>query len=841
MSRLAWVVNPSGYKRILEYGFDIEWTGKQLAERKTGGLTPAEGFWNPPNSDWMLPAVYQLTDPRWYANTLLAEHLLTSASWTLAPGATQLAPWYPNDTAGHHIAGSVGMVISVGATLSAHPALTVNFANLATAAGVTLPTGIGVMATSPPIDGAISPHLEFGRKPPPEDLIVFGWGNMCLLWWDRVIYLLRSTSTDANSLQAWELLGRTDLATEKQRVVQGAPGFFGLGPANLASSSFGVQPRTLTCVPVGWEDLYFFTAPGAAPWIVPTRDEPARDLKRTGVPEQVNDGKWWIGGWPNTTFLPSVQTVGYRDATHLTTGGGALADASRMIDLGQEYQPTNAPQVWVDGIIHGTVGGATMGSITSGREATEVLTGQRITVQLLDENQAVWSSDGTHFRGAFKVELRPGAEGFGILPASVAPQFRKIQLKFPAKLAALSGTPLWLYDDQHYKAGWTVSNDLRTPGEGKQIRVPLTKVGADAVRAAGYDTRHDIPIELREDTANDATYATTRVAGWIVAPSDTTEIRLLNNNVATPQDDMVITALGLLKRADEPFMYAALVVDPANSGELTHTTAVEEALLQAGFDVTDSTKVQVSVDLRGDVQKNLPGGAASQKGTAKGTERSAYAPDYNESKLDWIKRIRDDWSLWLLWEQLAGRVFYQPDPVEQRIDYGVTLGIDATFYRTPAAAVSAGANARQAYHALSQRHITPVITNIVRIIPCDPDEPQVFCRAAETVTDTTNDNYVGYYLRCVTAQPKMADGLEAAKHLAEVALRRLKRKRVARTWSLHLAPWRIASGIDVGSIVQLAGGATYQIVKLEFTQDGRPASGEALILTTITGEKLPTV
>ena len=76
--------------------------------------------------------------------------------------------------------------------------------------------------------------------------------------------------------------------------------------------------------------------------------------------------------------------------------------------------------------------------------------------------------------------------------------------------------------------------------------------------------------------------------------------------------------------------------------------------------------------------------------------------------------------------------------------------------------------------------------------------------------------------------------------IGQILLRKVKRKVVSRTWKCPMAPWDIGGGpgISIGSIVALDGGATYQVVKLEFTQRGPTKAGVTPILTSITGEKV---
>jgi hypothetical protein len=320
-----------------------------------------------------------------------------------------------------------------------------------------------------------------------------------------------------------------------------------------------------------------------------------------------------------------------------------------------------------------------------------------------------------------------------------------------------------------------------------------------------------------------------------MAPPDAKIHRIQSGDPFQPVEDLVIEARALLMRCDEAFVYTPHLVDPANRGNLEHTFAVEESLLQSGFNVSDPTRVQISADSRSQVWRTLPGGADDTLGSAREkSKRSPYAPANDETKLSYMRRVRD-YSYFLLYERADGLVLYRPDPIEKVIDWGMTLARDATFYGTRAQALAAGVP-NQVWLVPSEEYTEPVISNIVKIIPCDPSLPQVFCRDTLSVEDPTNENYVGYYVRTIVSAPEMAVDLIRSRLLAVVALRRARRKKVCRVWRCPLPPWRMgSSGFQIGDIAALYGYADYQVVEMEIR-----GLKHGVYETKLLGERVPT-
>lgn len=833
MGRLYVVLDPAGEKDVLEAGYDHRFMMDKLAQSGAIPLNDSgEGTYVPPHSQWLMGRPWNMA-PYWYRDENMANHLYPKSAWTYATGipAASIIEWeYRRTPTEIYDWDKWLMVAPLPSDFGTQP-ISVNFDALSTAldsdllsaTGVPpLPAGMGVVAAHGGMPGFVTPHLQWIPQPEPDDLFVFGFGDMCLVMWNRELVLLRSPNNDQ---QTWEKLD------DSSHSIHPLP----VGRFRTFLSNLNINPlhKQLFCLPVGWNQLLFIAHQDGQPWYVTTRDEPTATMKLSGVGAQIKTGPWWFAGYPGQVLRMQIQDVAYRTLTHIPAlHAGTLTPQAEMFNLGSDYAPTQAPQIYVDAMVPATgYGVIAVTPITSGVQGIGS-GGETIEVQLRDETGSVWTSDGTHFRGAFKITTSPNALPIG-LAENTTPQIREIQLKFAPVLEDGPSTDLIL-DDTMFRHDWKAEWGLHDY-EAKEIRIPLTDNGAIMVQAANLDVRHHYAVQISEDTDDDNVPDTVRIAGWVVRPADTTEVRLRNNSPATPQNQMLIVAKGILRRGEEKWVYRNELTNPANAGKLLHTDAVREALIQSGFPTADASKVTISTDFGEDLDPVLPGTPAEQSGNAGMMVASPYAPDYDELKIRYARRIADEWTTWLLYEDGKGHVYYVPDWAETVIDGGAAPSVAAVFYRTRAQAVSAGRSALQHYEARSEIVGIPLKANRIKCIPCDTHEVQIMNSDRASHDDPTADNYIGRWITEVR-QPKMAVNYRSTVKISNALLRRWRRLKRGRTWRCKLLPWQIgAGGIEVGSLVELDGGEQYQVVHLEVKQ-----LGPSLYESRITGEVKPT-
>jgi hypothetical protein len=302
-----------------------------------------------------------------------------------------------------------------------------------------------------------------------------------------------------------------------------------------------------------------------------------------------------------------------------------------------------------------------------------------------------------------------------------------------------------------------------------------------------------------------------------------------------------MTAGGMLQgRADKGFHYTHHLAAWTAGGRLLHTEAIASTLYQKGFDITDADAVEFESDTDEDLVKYLPGPADEPTETGE-TRVPAYAPDWDETGLEYILRIARQWRGWLLYEVLSGKVHYRHNVVDDLIDLGQTPSSVATFYYTHSAAAAAGVHVHQVYMAGMERWSQPPKCNFVRIIPPKDDIAHVIDKDVLSATDSTAENYLGEYVPLTPPMsPKPAAfseplNLTRLSIVAHVALRRFRRRITGHTWRSLCAPWQVLpSGVDIGSVVTLQNLGLHRITNIEVDQLSR-----SKFLTTWTAEKLP--
>jgi hypothetical protein len=818
MPRLQVIVNPSGFWTTTERGFSTKWTGDELARRGLINMSDygaSSGFWNPPRSSWLLGRPYQF-DAAWYRDALFGSYTHRQTSWSFAANVSanvsEFGFWdSPSEQFSHAQMMNFGQI---PATLGTQP-IAVNFTTLATAAGVTLPTGIGVVASTknPQAMGA-TPSITWVRQPEPQDTFIFGFGQFAVIVTDRQTIVLQAADL---GYQSWVRKANSAGAQLPQHSLIGNP----------LVASHQMQQRGLVVTQVGWNQLYLMERINSEPVIVTTRAAPTPLQKASGQPNQILGGPFWIAAAPGQKVLANVQTTAYRDANHITLGSGTVNDdtSKRWFDCTFAYPPSVAPQVVIDGIMHGT-GNPVGTGITGGLQFLDPATLEYAEVQMVNHNHAAWLTGVGNFRGAFHVLLQ-ASSGPNAL-SIYSPQIRSIEMRFAPVIVARSGTDTVLTDTQFKPI--QVEASLADP-EAKKLTIPLKPSGIAVLEAAGISTWDNVPVEVWEDSNDNGTADVKRAAGWITEPPS-------KGTHGPNYSDMVLTAQGmLLGRADRHFHYRHHLAAWSSGGRLLHTDAIVSTLLQWGFDVTSTSAVEFESDLDEDMVKYLPG--PSEEPTESGeVPTSAYAPDWDETGLEYIRRIAEQWRKWLLYEGISGKIWYEHDVVDDLIDLGQTPSSEATFYLTHAAAAGAGAHQHQVYMAGLERWGRPPKANFIRIIPPKNTIPHVIDKDVLSATSTAAENYLGEYIPHIM-QPKWAaaDELFIARLaiVARHALRRFRRRVTGHHWRCLCAPWQVLpSGVDLNSVVTLQNLGLHRITHINVEQLSRD-----LFLTTWTAEKLP--
>ncbi len=844
MGRFALFLDAGGYKDVAERGADFVWTCDKFFKPAEGqkallSNTDAEGFYNPPHSQWLMMRPRQF-DPNWFKSDDIDSFVVTNGDFGFATGFedVNISTWHPNKIPGGATY-AIAQRLSVPAAPGVAP-LDVAFDALFSAAGIEMPADIDVIAATGEISGGVTPFFQWVQQQEgmPGETFVFGFGDMALVITSREMVLVRTPDLGYDD---WEFLGSTkDNFKEGLQAFPWQQSFF-------PGAALGFHLRPLLIYPVGWNQLYLQpdAAGTAEPWIITTRDPPPADQKSSGVVQQIQNGPWWYATVPSATLLCQLQQVAYpNSAQHIEIDSGTLAEEGEFFNLTNEYTPQNdfmtesqQPIVHGDSIIHANDGAFIFSAIPGGIEAISD-DGESIFIVVVDENHAAWVSDGTHFKGALHI-LMTSANTPSTLLNRLSPQIREIQVKFPVKLADDDRTATIL-EDTDFKPEWEVETSLHDT-DAKDLKFPLTQSGAAILRATGIDLRHDYAVELREDKGGNLEYETLRVAGWATLPVDVKE--LFAEDVDNPVDDTVVNAKGILQRADIDWLYTAMITNPANAGALEHTEAVSFALLQAGFDVDDSEKVFIQFPIEDGFDPILPGTPATNTGKTGEAQNSPYAPKPDESMLDFCKRIREEWSgTGLLFEDLKGKAFYVEDPVQAVIEDSATLVLDAVIYRTSQDAIDAGQDPRQFMLQVSDRFAKPVRANRIRLIPQEKDLPQYICRDLRSVNDPTYENYVGRWVT-LTRRPTMAVDADSSKQISRRTLKWTKRRPQVREVRLLMPPWEIGfqpgpEGIDCNSIITLDGLGDWQVVHVNVKGQGQDEFGP-VVLTTLTCWKVP--
>ncbi len=832
MGRFSVVLDPAGYYRPSEPGFDWIQNGNQLIQKSkltpeftVGGLNPT--LYSPEGSEWMVCRPYQM-DPSWPSAGLATNCILRKSLWTFGSGITAFE--YQPSRQPDGTSSSGWEWIGIARTPSSLASLDgTSYSAIATAAGVTLPSGFATIATcSSNLDGQditqqdYHPIIWWGAYPPPREPLIFGFGQLAFILYAESVCVLINRSMDRTT---WETLGTyrlTGNATPAYGPSELTPG----AGSVLATGAGRVKFNGLMVMPIGFDHIY----------LLPTGAKPIgiriRDSGQTPSPSRLfSTGAWWIAAAPSQTVTFHAEIVAYQSGT-------LRAPADPLINLGQGYAPTVSPTVAASALIYsmsaGDVSYVYSGTFTT---ATSASSGQAISYGLNDSAGNPWVSNGARYSGNPSVTITPGNPGTN--RGFLSPMLRMWEIRFPIVLSARARSQEIL--DGTKVRSWRASAS-RTSPDGRRIVIELNALGSEAVRISGHDIRDSYPVEIWEDTDDNGSLDTMRVAGWVESV-DMAEIASEQaSGRSTPVRNLVITAKGLLSRGAAPggeWVMIPQVLNPSGAGFIEHSYAVAVALAAMGFDTTDTSKVGFQTDpLTGTSIARLPG-TWGRSLSAEGVQNdSPWAPSEGEGKLEYAERIATTWRGWRLHEGLNGFIYYRSDYAVDVLVDGSTYTIAATIYRSRAEATAAGVTGQYVLAEDVSRAIETPIANAIRVKGEDADAKQtatLIDRDVLSLTTTSYRNFLGE-LRMLTIYEKMGIDRASRAQIARAMLRRTKIRHVSRTITVPLAPWQIGSGIIVGSFITIQNRGNYLVNEIELECIKSATGSGSVLRTKITGE-----
>jgi hypothetical protein len=857
--RYRLVFDPPGYKWGKEPGADFIIDGDQLANRRAPTaagteqapfLDPLDNFYHFPGTTWIGCKPRQF-DAGWNRSTLLADYVAPKTVWEWTTGIdpdTQVFEWNPLDVPGTPAAeGGDFMLTTVPAAPGTAP-LVVNIGQIDLALGpdVTLPASMVVLAaTTLSIPGEKTPMVQFRQYPEPEDYTVFGFGDVAVVCFGGVVYVLQDVSA-AHDLSEWKLRGS---AVMDNIDPAHSLGYKRLGQAGVTAPGGGPlrdqgMLRGLMFLPVAFSGLYMVGSAGGK--VVDMRASGTTGPPVSGAP--IKPGQWWFAGTPGQRLALQWQAVAYHPALHDMVPDVAKPKAI-MFDLGAGYAPGTGslPVLYPSGRLSadpydpdGDI--SSVPPITAGQDYHSILYHGRLTVQLQDETGAPWVSNGARHRGGLRIELIPGddptvvgAAGlfgkYGCFPT----QIKSVMLQFPTILAPRlrpAGMPFVIYDNEFM--AFNIQTSLRDPC-GKRARVLLYEDGYQSMEAAGITSRSDFPVHLESSASGTFSDAIVRAACWVQS-IEFSEVIFRASEASPGAGDpdyplrlYEFEAAGLICRMkDSPWRYFAAMVNPTGSGRLLHTEAARRVLIQSGLDTTDPTFVFVADDSAApDDIKYLPGTPDQDPGIDGQRVDNPYGPGPGEDKASYIQRLAQEWRGWLFYESMGRQVRYEQDAREAS-EFGIPIDpelIAGTFFGSHAAAVFYGVPRQQVYLTGTKERFIRIKSNCVTVggKGLDGKELDILIDMdLASINDPTALNFVGEPVRPVRLSPRMAVNARSQSIIARRYLRRLTRVDRTRDWECYLAPWEAVgpggpATIDVGSVVELEARGYWLVCNVDVT------------------------
>jgi hypothetical protein len=788
-----WVVfDPPGYRYTEEPGFHYSITGKDFASKlaptpNAAGLF-AHNFLVHPDLDWIIPRPRQWS-PTWYTDSRLDQHVITRDLWAFASGITtrefELTKKSDGTTFPDNKWVQVSRIPDPTTSLD-----TCNYTTLGTAAGVAMPAGIvtiAVTATTPvgaSLTGApghcFTPQFEWSAPPPPDDVLVFGFGDLAFILAGDTVTLCRATTPGSKA--AWERLGGP---WNGVKPYGGYVNAWDQASAPLTMAPYHqLRMRGLKVVQFGFNFIVVYLNGNEGIPVKLNDQKPA-----TAADPIFRAGSWWVGMAPGQKAFWQAQVIGYEAAS--TTFAVDAGHPLILFDLGSSYQPTIAPERAVRGLIHTAFPSDQVAADTAGLvTATSAYTGNQIAFSVSDGDGDIWDSDGTRHAGGFSLSLLPSTPG-ELDGAYLAPGVELFELRFPVKFADRDSTPLPLADTEWTR--WSCETSYREP-RGKRIEIDLKPTGAALFYSGGYQRRGCYPVHIMEDTDADDIADTIRVRGWVTDPE--IEVLLVADDAGTDVTRITrVHAEGLLARVDRLPAYLPQLVNPTGDGTISHRYAASEAFQQSGFDPTTDTYIAFSTAFAGTSWDLLPGTWAQTSDVIAKRGASDWAQTWDETHLKYIERLANELLGWVVYETWDA-IYYHPD-LAFDLESGGLYFPGGTIYRNHANALAAGVPGQCYRVGVGGRIIEPR-GNRVRVLAADYEDrltPWRLDTYPLAITDPSNEHFTGEPIT-VALMADLTDGEDAAIRSARVFLFQCYRRIFLTDNNIPLAPWVIDGDDD---------------------------------------------
>jgi len=813
----------------------------QFLSKDNAGNVVDCGFINPPGSEWVMTRPVQWS-PDWAEDIELAGYTLRRPDWvwptefTFTGSAATVNEYFPLNKPGEAEYNDYAWLqAQVPAAFT--PVAAKDFNALAVVCAVDLPAGTEVIAAAwrtpeDPTDGLrhqlwafdSTPHLQVGLFPNPKDSkFVCGFHDIGLVISQDSVLVARELANGS-----WDLLQK--IATGKsfysEQVMK-------VGRESLISSAYHrLTMCRIAAIPVLPDWLYLYL--GNEPHAIRLR------VTETGTANQALFARsnFWVAGAPDQRLLWHAEVTGYvgghwpPETIVGGGGGGGSPDWPRiMFNLGLGYAPTIEPTLGGQYAMNGTPTTAVVVSdVGGGGKDMLAPNGQHVQVKLIAGDGTDWVSDGTNIRGALHVILAPSDSTYQ------GTQLRVVDVKFDEKQAVRAANEQTLTDDEY--AGFRAETSYRDP-EGKRASVTAWMAGSDALDAQSYGRRKYYPLHIEETTAGPA--QTARVKMWVHEVEKTDHRTETATAPAGYVRAYTFRGKGFLSRGEGDWGFLPQLVNPSGGGYITHTFAVEQSVRQMGIDVADSEEWAAHTDPLLNTNVGWLPGTWANYNPATGTqgEGCVWAPDWDEGPLRYATRIAQQWRGWVLYEDLAGKVWYHPDIVfASRV--GQSYYISCTLYRTAGEAVSLGYPGMY-YEVLPQREVeTQEANEILLMGPDGADDtpiPQIRDRLNASITDIASRDFMGEP-KTKTIVSKMAVTPAAKHYLARVArYQYCYTPEILKVAVPTLAPWDFTPApVDVGRCITLSSKGDFCIIHCEVEQ---LRANPTLHRTVLTCERMP--
>jgi len=814
MGRFTVKLDPSGYKYCSEPGLCFLIDGRTLLGKfvpdATSTARPSTNFYLAPGSEWLMckPVQFRAEPYRDGVDTdtyALADYVLRAEKWLFSTAATA-TEWEPTRVPSTTYPDNqwISLVVPEDAvTLDV-----TDYDAIATAAGITLPDDLitaGICSTTPGgfdfgINATqVTPYFSWLNAPPPDDVFIFGFAQICVVVSQGVFYVLR---TPDGTKTNWELLGKGQLKGSSQPFVGGPARGSG---SLLQSVSVRAEVQSLLALTAGYTDLFLLSSESEGHGFPLRKDKPAAD----DTTPLLGDGGFWVACAKGKRLAFQAQIVGYAaaDSTELNTPNPLV-----WIDLSEEYKPSVAPVFASDAFIKSVPGGVdnTYSTGTSSVTFNNTDTGTAISYGLLDELGLPWDTSGaTVYKGSLFLTLLPGfrdTESGKFL----SPQVRLIEFRFPPVLTDRDSATLTLTDEQF--SGVEAEVSLYDPAD-KRVRIDLFDAGVELLSASGIDLRDNFPVEVWEDTDDDDVADTKRVAGWV----QDFELKELKCPVSGhPTGLYRLEAKGLMCRMERQWEYLPQLCNPSAdpAGTIEHTFAVKECLLQSGFDVDDTDVYVAQTDAyAGTDFAQLKGTWGLTSGSVGRPVGNKWGPSWKDTRLDYAQRIAHDVRGWVLYEELDGTIRYHED-LQRELQRGGFYTVSATLYQATANAAGASVP-QQKYLAAATRSTQKPEANVIRINANDESDtltPQMLIRDRLSVSDRTYPHFLGEPV-VYSDSPKEVDNTGDMRVLGWLLLEKIGRRSHRWQFEAPLAGWECEpEELALGHVLTAEGKGDWEIV-----------------------------